>query len=229
MSTLRPPKRARRSSTSSSSSHGVPMMPGAPAANGQFNPMMMMMGQAMQQMMNQGNPMMNSAAPMVPTVPQQMVPHDDGQSEHGSESEQEQDEVGSASGSAGSRDAPPQPVGAPAQPQPALPPLPAVHEHDEEQWGAQRFADSYISRSVTYVKNMPRQHLAICMEYVDPRLELAYTSECSQIGLLALLWLYSRVKPFVKVLSDLRSLPAVVYDKHCPFLSVGLCKSMPIY
>ena len=79
------------------------------------------------------------------------------------------------------------------------------------------------------MKNMPRQHLAICMEYVDPRLELAYTSECSQIGLLALLWLYSRVKPFVKVLSDLRSLPAVVYDKHCPFLSVGLCKSMPIY
>lgn len=208
------------------------MMPGAPAANGQFNPMMMMMmGQAMQQMMNQGNPMMNSAAPMVPTVPQQMVPHDDGQSEHGSESEQEQDEVGSASGSAGSRaasDAPPQPVGAPAQPQPALPPLPAVHEHDEEQWRAQRFADSFISRSVTYVKNMPRQHLAICMEYVDPKLELAFTSECSLQGLLALLWLYSRVKPCVKVLSDLRSLPAVVYGNHCLFLLL-VCASQCQY
>ena len=96
------------------------------------------------------------------------------------------------------------------------------------KWRAQRFADSFISRSVTYVKNMPRQHLAICMEYVGPKLELAFTSECSLQGLLALLWLYSRVKPCVKVLSDLRSLPAVVYGNHCLFLLL-VCASQCQY
>eukprot|EP00435_Cladocopium_sp_Y103_P030122 s2283_g7.t1 len=112
------------------------------------------MGQAMQQMMNQGNPMMNTAAPMAPTVPQQMVPHNDGQSEQ-SESDEEQEDRVSGSGSAGSRESRAVAEVEPAPAEPALPALPAVHDGDEEQWRAQRFADSFISRSVSPASAMP--------------------------------------------------------------------------
>ena len=56
-----------------------------------------------------------------------------------------------------------------------------------------------ISRSVTYVKNLPRNRISECLEKISPGLEASYTAELSQSGLLCILWLYTRVKPSVKV------------------------------
>ena len=69
----------------------------------------------------------------------------------------------------------------------------------------QRLADGLISRSCTYVKQLPRNRLSECLEALEPALDASYTAELSSQGLLSLLWLFCRIKPAVKI-SDLRSL-----------------------
>lgn len=85
--------------------------------------------------------------------------------------------------------------------------LPSLPEADEMV--ARRNVEAFISRSCTYVKYIPRSRLSECMELICPALDSTYTSECSQTGLLALLWLFCRVKPVVK-LTDLRSLYYII-------------------
>ena len=228
LSTLRPQKRARRTS-----GNGIMPLPQQvnPMQTMMMNPMMAM---AMNQMMGQAMP--NSMSAMGLPGPQQMMPTfgvADGQSEGGSESEEERALPGSSSAGssvAQQERAGPGPlvaegVGVPSAGQPAnvrsasaaasdqggapASPLRAgVGNGDaiQDEFNARRNAEQYISRSVTYVKNMPRQYLALCMEFLDPRMDMTYTSECSTNGLLALLWLYCRVKPYVKVLADLSHL-----------------------
>ena len=69
----------------------------------------------------------------------------------------------------------------------------------------QRLTDGLISRSCTYVKQLPRNRLSECLESLEPALDASYTAELSAQGLLSLLWLFCRIKPAVKI-SDLRSL-----------------------
>ena len=69
----------------------------------------------------------------------------------------------------------------------------------------QRLPDALISRSVTYVKQLPRNRVSETLEAVDGQLDASFTSELSSDGCLIVLWLYCRVKPCVKI-SDLRAL-----------------------
>ena len=69
----------------------------------------------------------------------------------------------------------------------------------------QRLPDALISRSVTYVKQLPRNRVSETLEAVDGQLDASFTSELSSDGYLIVLWLYCRVKPCVKI-SDLRAL-----------------------
>lgn len=63
-----------------------------------------------------------------------------------------------------------------------------------------------ISRSVTYVRQLPRNHLGETLETLSgAELDAAVTAELTQDGLLMLLWLFCRIKPCVKI-SDLRFL-----------------------
>ena len=85
------------------------------------------------------------------------------------------------------------------------PPGPPPNEPNEPNDGlsARRTVEMFISRSVTYVKNLPRQRLGEVLERIDQRLDSTFTSECSPAGLLCLLWVYTRIRPQVK-LTDLR-------------------------
>ena len=65
--------------------------------------------------------------------------------------------------------------------------------------------DGTISRSVTYVRQVPRNRLSETLECVSPQLDATYTSELSMEGLLILLWLFCRIKANVRI-SDLRVL-----------------------
>ena len=69
----------------------------------------------------------------------------------------------------------------------------------------QRLPDALNSRSVTYVKQLPRNRVSETLEAVDGQLDASFTSELSSDGCLIVLWLYCRVKPCVKI-SDLRAL-----------------------
>lgn len=63
--------------------------------------------------------------------------------------------------------------------------------------------NALISRSCTYVKQLPRNRLSETLEAVDGCLDSTFTSELTSNGLLILLWMFCRVKPGVKI-SDLR-------------------------
>ena len=63
-----------------------------------------------------------------------------------------------------------------------------------------------ISRSVTYVQQLPRNRMGETLETLSgAELDAAVTAELTQDGLLMLLWLFCRIKPCVKI-SDLRFL-----------------------
>ena len=86
------------------------------------------------------------------------------------------------------------------------PPAIAAQLPEDGQYHHQRQpADALISRSCTYVKQLPRNRLSETLEAVAPMLDSTFTSELSLNGLLMLLWLFCRVKPAVKI-SDLRDL-----------------------
>lgn len=69
----------------------------------------------------------------------------------------------------------------------------------------QKLPDALISRSVTYIKQLPRNRMSETLEAVDSTLDASFTSELSVSGCLMMLWLYCRIKPSVKV-SDLSTL-----------------------
>ncbi len=70
-----------------------------------------------------------------------------------------------------------------------------------------KLPDMMISRSVTYLKNLPRARLSEGLELIHASLDTTFLAECSQGGLLCLLWLFTRLKPGLRV-SDLRTLDA---------------------
>lgn len=65
-----------------------------------------------------------------------------------------------------------------------------------------------ITRSASMVKSLSRQRLSEAVEFLEPRLDAAYTSELSVIGLLALIYAYCRIKPSARI-CDLRALFAL--------------------
>ena len=90
------------------------------------------------------------------------------------------------------------PAVAPAAPEHVLPP-------DEDVLVHQRLGDALITRSATYLKNLGRNRLSDCLERMHGQLDATYTAELSRNGLLVLLWVFTRIKPSIKI-SDLRYL-----------------------
>lgn len=95
--------------------------------------------------------------------------------------------------------------------EPELPPaIPAVVNDDVHQ----RCQDALISRSVTYLKQLPRQRLSECLEMVYPGLDAVLTAQLSVNGLLCVLWTYTRMVPSVKI-SDIRALICIWHGLFC--------------
>lgn len=88
-------------------------------------------------------------------------------------------------------------------PENAPPPPPPLMEDGVGH--RQRPVDQLISRSVTYVKQLPRNRISEALEQVSAVLDSTFTAELSPEGCLTLLWLFCRIKPSVKI-SDLRPL-----------------------
>ena len=128
------------------------------------------------------------------------------QQEDVSESEQEENTGSNGSQAAAPSVAAMSMAAAPAAPVVSDPAAPAaLVEGAPEDFHSTLLSDAAISRSCTYLKNVPRNRLSDCLERLDPALEATYTAELSTNGLLALLWVWTRMKPCVKV-SDLRHL-----------------------
>ena len=109
------------------------------------------------------------------------------------------DDLASSSGGAASS--------AGAEPAPVVAAPPAVPNEDDEMCH-QRLGDALITRSATYLKNIGRNRLSDLVERLHPTLDATYTAECSRNGLLCLIWVFTRVKPNVKI-SDLRKLACI--------------------
>ena len=103
----------------------------------------------------------------------------------------------------------------------AAPVAPMVSPFDDSGFAID---DRFIGRGCTYVRQMGRGRLSECLEFISPVLESGFTAECTSNGLLCLLWLYTRVKPSVK-LSDLLSAWAgkVMFCYRCTQLIVSVC------
>ena len=76
----------------------------------------------------------------------------------------------------------------------------------------QNVQDAFISRSVTYLKQLPRQRLSECLEHIYGGLDAVLTAPLSMSGLLCVLWTYTRMVPSVKI-SDLRILIVMFHYK----------------
>lgn len=59
--------------------------------------------------------------------------------------------------------------------------------------------DAVVSRSVSCLRALPRTRLSEILEKLDPAFEATLTSELSQAGLLAVLFLFTRLKPNTQV------------------------------
>eukprot|EP00435_Cladocopium_sp_Y103_P032586 s1285_g8.t1 len=216
LSTLRAPKRARRGGVPTPSGMhnnlGMGMNPLMMMLNPMANPMAAMMGQSMNPMaamMGQGG--MNPGHQVVPMEDEVAETESEAEGAGGGsrtgQSQSSGHRLSMTSQSSGSQALESQGAAAtPGPMEPDVPIYPVVRPDDpaQEEFNARRQAENFISRSVTYIKNIPRQHLAVCMEFINPRLDMSFTSECSTNGLLALLWLHCRIKPCIRVLSDLR-------------------------
>ena len=62
---------------------------------------------------------------------------------------------------------------------------------------------SVVTRSASMVKSLPRARLSEALEFVDGRFDATFTSELSQVGLLAMVFVWCRIKPSVRI-CDLR-------------------------
>lgn len=92
------------------------------------------------------------------------------------------------------------PASSAAPPAPAAAPVPPPFDDN-----GYALDDRWLGRGMTFVRQTPRPRLGECLEQICASLESGFTAECTQQGLLALLWLYTRVKPVVKF-TDLREL-----------------------
>ena len=153
------------------------------------------------------NPLMAGMFPgMMPGMQAMMPGMQASQQEDLSESEQEENTGSNGSQAAAPSVAAMSMAAAPAAPVVSAPAAPAAPvEGAPEDIHSTLLSDAAISRSCTYLKNVPRNRLSDCLERLDPALEATYTAELSSNGLLALLWVWTRMKPCVKV-SDLRHL-----------------------
>ena len=112
--------------------------------------------------------------------------------------QQQQPEAAEESEEEVAQTAAPVPPKAPSvESQPVYEDGPAHHQHQGQ--------NTLISRSCTYVKQIGRNRLSEALELMNPVLEASYTSELSQEALLQMIWLYSRIKPAVKI-SDLSAM-----------------------
>ena len=206
---LRESRAAKRARMSGAAAGMNPMMAGMAGVNpmmGGMNPVFASMfgGMPNQSQMSHMVPGMHG----MPGMPGVAGMHDDMMSE-GEEQEEATGSNGSQAGTVASTPAMP----AAAVPAPAMPSS-AMSEVGEESvappgaiedFHSSLLPDAAISRSCTYLKNVPRNRLSDCLERMDKTLEATYTAELSTNGLLALLWIWTRMKPSVKV-SDLRDL-----------------------
>ena len=217
LSTMRASKRARQKMGGQGMMSPM-MMPGAmqgmmPVMHGMFgmpgnqgmNPAMMAMNPSMAMMGMQASHMghQQQGHQQQPSLPQQQqlplqLPEEDNGHDFDGESEAEAiEELGSNNSRQSVVSMPAgMPGGGGGGGQPSNDPA-------NDELSARRTVEMFISRSVTYVKNMPRQRLGEVLELVDRRLDSTFTSECSPAGLLCLLWVYTRIRPMVK-LTDLR-------------------------
>jgi hypothetical protein len=79
---------------------------------------------------------------------------------------------------------------------PAAVAAPMGHIFDD---GGNPLDDRFINRNTTAVKQLPRSRLSQCLEAISSHLESGFTAECTAHGLLCLLWLYTRIKPSVRL------------------------------
>ena len=96
---------------------------------------------------------------------------------------------------------------APPPPQPIAPQQEADESDNNDS--STDSQDAKITTSASMMKGLPRVWLSTVVEKVEPMLDSTYTSELSRVGLLALIWIWCRVKPGVKI-SELRALPMIV-------------------
>lgn len=80
--------------------------------------------------------------------------------------------------------------------------------HDQATSGQYELSEAMkqkISRSLTYVRQLPRWFLQEVVEYLNANFDSTLVADLSQHGLLALLYLFCRIKPNVRI-SELRCL-----------------------
>ena len=164
---------------------------------------MQMIPQMMPQMMPHGgmHPMMfsNGGMPqMMPTMPP-MVPT----AESDSESSHEQPAAAPATAAPSSSAA-----GAP----PPSNTSNQSHDVPEQSFGFSDAMKQRISRSMTYVRQLPRWFIQEVVEFLNPNFDATLVADLSQHGLLSLLFLFCRIKPNVRV-SELRSLVPIIMAK----------------
>ena len=85
----------------------------------------------------------------------------------------------------------------PAAPAPAATPQPEAARPPTVPF---QFEDvAMIARSASTLKSLARQRLSEALEYLDSKLDAAYTAELTTCGLLSLIFAYTRLKPLVRI------------------------------
>lgn len=89
----------------------------------------------------------------------------------------------------------------PAEAKAAAPVAPAAPVSQCEDHGRQQRGGlaQVISKSVTTIRHVPRVHLSEMCETLDPMFEASLTSELSVVGLLALVYLFTRLRPCTQI------------------------------
>ena len=174
---------------------------------GQPNPMLAGPNPLMASMFGQGfNPMAQAMGPMMNSMPQAMGPMMDTNMVARAESDdddaaQHDQALDSASPQAVAPTTARTPsTNAPSSvSQPAGPGPPGGPDDAREDVHEAMPADAHISRSITYIRHLPRNRLSEVVEFCCGALDATVTAQLSQHGMLALLWIYTRVVPQVKI------------------------------
>lgn len=153
---------------------------------------MQIIPQMMPQMMPHGgmHPMMfsNGGMPMMSTMPP-MVPTAESDSESSHEPPAAAPVAAAPSSSAAG----------------AAPPSNPSHDAPPPSIGFSDAMKQKISRSMTYVRQLPRWFIQEVVEFLNPNFDATLVADLSQHGLLSLLFLFCRIKPNVRI-TELRSL-----------------------
>ena len=162
---------------------------------------MQIIPQMMPQMMPHGgmHPMMfsNGGMPqMMPTMPHQMVPTAESDSDSSNEPPAAAAVVAVTSSSVAA----------------ASPPSNPSREAPPPSFSFSDAMKQKISRSMTYVRQLPRWFIQEVIEFLNPNFDATLVADLSQHGLLSLLFLFCRIKPNVRV-TELRSLIPIILAK----------------